>query len=487
MATKNLPGIMVAILLIGVCLCVLGCGSGGGGVSGGGGGEESSPSPSPSIIPNPTPNPSNSPNITPNPSPTYSPNPSPSPVTPKIWSVRRNGKIIEGGYGELGNTPQCIAFIEETNNNNILSGAWLRPVDSTECEFGPSINTAFCWWEAGSPPIYHQGAPVTATWEIQGSDLLIKYSGTSGGLSFQGTILINPPINNSITAIVTVMTTGNLNLAINPNQAFKITEIKSHTSIYKIDSSKCFVDSMFFPIPVSNWLIPSPITNTNFGLVGRTPVTGSKYTSTIAVTLNQPMPVTGWVDVAVDANSDNVSMWPGSDSLIRSWSYKITASKPESNPTPSPTPTPTPTPSPSPTIAPTPTPQTTPGIWEDGGYAPWYMPDPPETWISPMNGTYNLKSIDPANEYLNTFTVFEKDGKKYVHFSRDHVRYYDIEIINGSFEYLFGLGVHFWPTDGFAFSACFTSPTRAEGLLKLALAGSDHTIEKRIVFIATLE
>lgn len=118
--------------------------------------------------------------------------------------------------------------------------------------------------------------------------------------------------------------------------------------------------------------------------------------------------------------------------------------------------------------------------WPDGSTAPWYMPDPPKTGISPMVGKYTLTSVD-SNDYIIYFSVVEELGIKYVRFASDGYRYDKIEIVNGSFFHTWGLGPN-WPTDAYGISGCFTSTSKAEGLYKYA--GGSQTVEKRIVFIS---
>lgn len=176
---------------------------------------------------------------------------------------------------------------------------------------------------------YHQGAPVTVNFEKQGQDLLIKFSGTIYGLNFEGTILLNPPLQDSLTATVNVTTSGNINLANNPNQSFKPTvESSMHISETQYDCHSSFVGTTTYPIPNDQWLIPNPITDTVFGLNGGTSA-WKPNAPTMTITLNTPMPITGWVTASNDPNDDNVSIWPASDTVLRSWSYTIKASKPE--------------------------------------------------------------------------------------------------------------------------------------------------------------
>lgn len=123
--------------------------------------------------------------------------------------------------------------------------------------------------------------------------------------------------------------------------------------------------------------------------------------------------------------------------------------------------------------------------WSDGALAPWYMPIPPTTNISPSVGSYSF--TPETAESLNgaeTFRVIEKSGKRYVQFASDGYNFIDAEVVDGTFSIEWGLGLGGWPTDAFAICGCFTSDSRAEGLYKYA--DGQATVQGRTTFVSRL-
>lgn len=172
-------------------------------------------------------------------------------------------------------------------------------------------------------PVLRQGAPIATTWRVDGTLLKIQFSGDVYGLNTTGEITLFPPESGSITAKVAVSASGDINLASKPNEAFKPVMLSSmRISDAQWDCSESFIGLTTNQIPAKDWLVPSAITGTLFGLKGGS--SGWKQNApTVAITLDSPMPITGWVTPSSDPNDDNVGMWPASDSVMRSWSYTI--------------------------------------------------------------------------------------------------------------------------------------------------------------------
>ncbi|MCD4782292.1 MAG: hypothetical protein K8T10_00525 [Candidatus Eremiobacteraeota bacterium] len=293
-----IPVIFFAVVMM------IGCGGGGGGSG-----------------TDPTTSPTTSPTASPSPSPTYTPTPTPtSTISIGTWSVKQNGTILEIAYSSGVDFPQYVAL--HTN-----SGYW-RMIPGRDSGWGTSVIVTPSFWENSSGSAeYHQGTDVTVTWQEQGSDLLVNYSGTISGLNFEGTILLSPPAQDTITATVHVTTSGNINLADKPDEAFKPVMLSSmHISNSEWDCSESFIGSTTNSIPEDQWLVSNPITDMVFGLKGGT--SDWKINApTIKITLPSSMPVTGWVTPGSNPNDDNIGMWPASNVVLRSWNYMITASK----------------------------------------------------------------------------------------------------------------------------------------------------------------
>jgi len=177
--------------------------------------------------------------------------------------------------------------------------------------------------------IYHQGALINVTWQKQGNNLLLSYSGAISELSFAGTILLNPPAQNSINAEVGVATSGHIELADKPNEAFKPVMLSSmHINGTEWDCNESFIGTTANSIPEEQWLVPDPITNAVFGLEGGSS-TWKQNAPSVTITLNTTMSITGWVTPSTNPNDDNVGMWPSLNTVPESWNYTITATKKE--------------------------------------------------------------------------------------------------------------------------------------------------------------
>ncbi len=248
--------------------------------------------------------------------------------TLKYWTVNTNTStnIMEISYGDETSSPQYAALHKNSG--------YFRLIPTTDSGWGTSVVIVPSFWEetlsadVGKTPVYHQGTPITVTYKTQGDDLLFNYSGTIYGLSFIGTILLNPPANDAITATVDVTTTGDINLADKPDEAFKPVMLSSmHESSTIWDCSEAFIGSNTYPIPTSGWIVSPAVSNTQFGLKGGT-CEWKTNAPTIEININQAMPATGWVTESTDPNDDNVGFWAASDQVLRSWSYTITSKKP---------------------------------------------------------------------------------------------------------------------------------------------------------------
>jgi hypothetical protein len=237
------------------------------------------------------------------------------------WTTTDNG-ILQVGYGQGTNFPQYAALD--------LKSGFLRLIYSQTSVWGTSVVLTPSFWTGGT---YFQGCQITATTSTLGSDLLISFTGTISTLSFQGNVLISPPANNSISAAVSISTSGSLTLDNRASEAFKPVMLSSmHISSDKWDAQSAFAGTQTYQLPDSGWIISPAVNCTEFGLYGGT----SKWKSnapTVKIKLSQSQQVTGWVTASSNPNDDNVGFWAASNSVLSSWSYTITAIKQYHSPT----------------------------------------------------------------------------------------------------------------------------------------------------------
>ncbi len=309
----------ITILLILVVflssLSVIGCG---GGDSGGGSGDSppispsvtSSPSPSSTVTPTTSPTPTSSPTSSPTPSPT------PPPSTLYPWGAKLNGNILEIAYGSGNDFPQYAAFY--TNSS------YFRMVYGPDSGWGTSIILMPSFWESGN---YYQGAPISASWNKVGDNLVIPFTGTISNLQVEGKITLSPPIQDQIEAHVTIITDGSAQIDTRPGEAFKPVMLSSmHISDSEWDSQSAYTSSRTYQIPVSGWIINPPVNNSVFGLTGGTS-SWKTNAPTIEIQMTTNRQITGWVTESTNPNEDNTGFWAASDDVLLSWEYTIIAKK----------------------------------------------------------------------------------------------------------------------------------------------------------------
>jgi hypothetical protein len=239
-------------------------------------------------------------------------------TTTNTWSVSQNGTILQIAYGSGTNFPQYAALD--------LSSSYFRMVYGTTSQWGTSIVLLPALWSKVSCPTdYCQSAPITATWQTVGSNLMLSIQGTIATLKVASTVTLTPPANNDFAAHVSTTVTGTVKLDNRPGEAFKPVMLSSmHISLTQWDSPAAFIGTQTYSFPSSGWIIQPPITAQNFGLQGGTS-TWKTNAPTIEVTLNQGRQVTGWVTQSIDPNSDNIGYWCATNKVLPSWSFSVTA------------------------------------------------------------------------------------------------------------------------------------------------------------------
>jgi len=239
-----------------------------------------------------------------------------SPVA-STWSVTRNGNVLQINYGSGTSFPQYAALHTDSGFFRMNTG----PTSG----WGTSVMPLPCVWSEGR---YFQGAPVTATWRTDGTDLVIAFSATISTLAVQGEIRLQPPAQNVLTATVTVTVDGSVALDPRPGEAFKPVMLASmHVSASMWDTRAAFVDAQSFQIPDEGWIVQPVVRSTSFGLTGGTSSWKSNA-PTIDVLMDQSLQITGWVTRSANANDDNVGFWGATDDILRRWQYRLRAVAP---------------------------------------------------------------------------------------------------------------------------------------------------------------
>ena len=138
-------------------------------------------------------------------------------------------------------------------------------------------------------------------------------------------VRLSPPDESSITAQVSTLTEGAVELDGRPGEAFKPIVLSSmRISPNEWDTQAAYAGCRTLAIPDSDWIVSPPMQSNVFGLIG-----GASEWKTNAPTLDvvatRSMQVTGWVTPSIDPNDDNVGFWASLDQILPSWAYRITA------------------------------------------------------------------------------------------------------------------------------------------------------------------
>lgn len=230
------------------------------------------------------------------------------------WSVARNGSILEVAYGSGRDSPQYAALH--------LESGYFRMNYGPGSGWGTSVVLVPSFWKGG---VLYQGVPIDASWQARSRDLVIQIEGTASQLSFEVGLQISPPSGDSLTAVVTAITNGDVVLDDRPGEALKLVMLSSmHVSSDLWDAQSAFAEGQTFGIPESGWIVDPRVTGTRFGLRGGTS-SWKVNAPTVEITLDAARSITGWVTPSSDPNDDNVGFWAASGEVIREWRYRIVA------------------------------------------------------------------------------------------------------------------------------------------------------------------
>jgi len=231
-----------------------------------------------------------------------------------VWSVSRNGSVLQVNYGTGTSFPQYAALHTESG--------FLRLNAGPTSGWGTSVVLLPSFWSGGR---YYQGAPVTATWRVEGVDLIIAFTGAVSTLGVRGEVRLQPPVQNEQSATVTVTVDGSVAIDRRPGEAFKPVMLSSmHVSGSQWDAQSAHVDGQTFQFPDEGWIIQPAVQGTSFGLTGGTS-NWKTNAPTIDVMADQGFQITGWVTRSSNPNDDNIGLWGATDDVVRSWQYTLRA------------------------------------------------------------------------------------------------------------------------------------------------------------------
>lgn len=264
------------------------------------------------------------------------------------WEVREETTQQGGNELRIFHSSKQYAALHQRDS-------YLRMVYSPEAEWGTSLILLPSYWSQG---YLYQGAPVTVTWDVVSSDLVLYITGTIGALDVSSQVTMSAPSDSDFLAEVSVsVITGSVSLDNQPDEAFKPVMLSSmHISTENWDAESAVIGDRRITLPDKGWIVNPALSGTKFGLLGGT----SRWKTnapTLRIDLDRELPITGWVTLSHDPGDDNVGIWAASDRVLPHWNYQITVSErrweeflpivsrhPTLTPTPIPTPTPTPTP-----------------------------------------------------------------------------------------------------------------------------------------------
>lgn len=230
------------------------------------------------------------------------------------WSLRVRGTVLEIFYGAGGSTPHYAALH--------LDSSYFRMNYGPQSSWGTSVILMPAFWSGGR---YYQGAPVSWSHRVEGSDLVLLLSGTIASLQVNLQVRLLPPRSNEFLALVSATATGSVPIDNRPGEAFKPVMLSSmRVSSTLWDTQQAYAECTGYAIPSSGWILFPATTGRLLGLLGGTSA-WQPNTPTIEVLLPQPMQTTGWVTFSTNPNDDNVGFWAASSQLLRSWSYALRA------------------------------------------------------------------------------------------------------------------------------------------------------------------
>ena len=230
------------------------------------------------------------------------------------WSLRVRGTVLEIYYGTGSSASQYAALH--------LDSSYFRLNYGPNSSWGTSVILMPAFWSNG---VYYQGAPVSWSHRLEGSELVLLLSGRIATLDVQLQVRLLPPRPNEMQASVSASLSGSIPIDNRPGEAFKPVMLSSmHVSNTLWDAQSAYAECSSYAIPTSGWIIYPATTGRLFGLLGGTSA-WKPNAPTIEVLLPQPLQITGWVTYSTNPNDDNVGFWAASNQLMHTWSYHLRA------------------------------------------------------------------------------------------------------------------------------------------------------------------
>jgi hypothetical protein len=203
-----------------------------------------------------------------------------------------------------------------------LNDSYIRLVSGPASGWGTSVILLPVFWSDGQ---LYQGAPITCTPRVEGSDLILQVKGKIADLHVSSEVRMSPPVAGSISAAVTTWVKGEVQLDSRPAEAFKPVMLSSmHLSPDIWDAQIAYVQGRPHPLPEQGWIVQPPVLADQFSLRGGSSE-WKENAPTILIELDRQANTTGWVTPSEDPNDDNVGLWAATEELLPSWSYKLRA------------------------------------------------------------------------------------------------------------------------------------------------------------------
>jgi hypothetical protein len=234
------------------------------------------------------------------------------------WRVIKKLGIVAVHFGGSRSFPQVAALHEKSGYFRLTCG---------ECGWGTSVVLLPTFWAMNR---LFQGAPVQTRWQTDDEDLCLSLASRIAHLDVSAQVRLHPPEPQSITAHVSVQVESDPALDgvldERPDEAFKpvmLSSMRIDEALWDTDAA--LIHSQAHPLPAQGWILEPGLQGNRFALRGGT----SRWKTrapTIEITLDRVLSLAGWVTPSVDPNDDNIGLWAGSPSWLRSWNYTLVAS-----------------------------------------------------------------------------------------------------------------------------------------------------------------